>query len=86
MIPTYVYHAYNVTHSLVIFAAAFALVWMIRRKCPWVMGAWGLHILLRHPHAQHAIFSDAVSLAVRHAVRQWPSLVSSPLLCSSTTP
>src|SRR6266568_549388 len=30
-IPAYVHSVYNVTHSLVVFAVAFAVVWLIRR-------------------------------------------------------
>jgi hypothetical protein len=46
MIPDYVYSLYNVTHSLVVFAAAFALVWLIRRKPLIEMLAWGLHVVM----------------------------------------
>ena len=49
IIPAYVYHAYNVTHSLVIWGLVFAAVWMIRRTLPWVLGAWGFHILCDIP-------------------------------------
>jgi membrane-bound metal-dependent hydrolase YbcI (DUF457 family) len=43
-IPAYVHQLYNVTHSLVVFAAVFALVWLLRRRPLWELGAWGLHI------------------------------------------
>src|SRR5882762_7685142 len=49
IIPAYVYHAYNVTHSLVIWIAVVAIVAILRRKIPWVLGAWGLHILCDIP-------------------------------------
>jgi len=45
-IPAYVYHLYNVTHSLVVFALAFALVWLVRGRPLWEMGAWGLHVVV----------------------------------------
>lgn len=45
-IPGYVHQLYNVTHSLVVFAAVFALVWLLRRRPLWELGAWGLHIAL----------------------------------------
>ena len=45
-IPAYVPMLYNVTHSLVVFAAAFALVWLIRKKPLWPMAAWGFHVLM----------------------------------------
>lgn len=43
-IPAYVHQLYNISHSLVIFAAAFGVVWLVRRKPVWEMGAWGLHV------------------------------------------
>ena len=44
-IPAYVHRVYNVTHSLVVFLVAFALLWMIFRKPIWEACAWGLHVL-----------------------------------------
>ena len=49
MIPAYVYHAYDVTHSLVIWAVLAAIVWAYQRKYPWVFTAWPLHILCDIP-------------------------------------
>jgi len=49
MIPQYVYHIYNFSHSLVIFLAVFLIVWAIRKKPQWLLGAWGLHILVDIP-------------------------------------
>ncbi len=43
------YEAYNYTHSLVIFAAAFLVVYAIRRKPLWPMLAWGLHVVMALP-------------------------------------
>lgn len=40
---------YQYSHSLVIFAAVFALVWIIRRRPCWVLLAWPLHILIDIP-------------------------------------
>lgn len=48
-VPQYVYNLYNFTHSLLIFVVVFGLVWLIRRKPLWVLGAWGLHILVDIP-------------------------------------
>ncbi len=48
-IPQYVHALYNVTHSLVIFLIVFGLLWAIRRKPLWLLGAWGLHILVDIP-------------------------------------
>jgi hypothetical protein len=46
LIPAYAYSLYNATHSLVVFAAVFVLVWIARRKPLMEMSAWGLHITL----------------------------------------
>src|SRR5207302_5316844 len=40
------------THSLVIFAAAFLLATMLRRRPPLPMLAWGLHVLVDIPGHQ----------------------------------
>jgi len=40
---------YHVSHSLVTFAAVFAIVWLIRRQPSRVMLAWPLHILIDIP-------------------------------------
>jgi len=44
LIPSYIYELYNLTHSAVIFAAVFLLVWFIRRKPYLPLLAWILHI------------------------------------------
>jgi hypothetical protein len=48
-IPQYIYSIYNVTHSLLIFVAVFFLIFLIRKKPFWLLGAWGLHILVDIP-------------------------------------
>lgn len=45
-IPTYVHTLYNITHSFVVWAIVFALVWAIMRKPFLPMFAWPLHIIL----------------------------------------
>ena len=40
---------YQLSHSLVVFAAVFALVWLVRRRPCGVMLAWLLHILMDIP-------------------------------------
>lgn len=45
LIPAYVHRAYSVTHSLVVFLVAFALLWMVFGKPIWEACAWGLHII-----------------------------------------
>ncbi|OGR89078.1 MAG: hypothetical protein A2992_03100 [Elusimicrobia bacterium RIFCSPLOWO2_01_FULL_59_12] len=49
IIPAYVYDAYDVTHSLVMWGLAGGLIWAFRRKWLWVWGAWALHILCDIP-------------------------------------
>jgi len=44
LIPAYVHSLYNATHSLVVFALVFGLVWLLRGKPLMELGAWGLHI------------------------------------------
>lgn len=56
LIPSYVSNLYNSSHSLIIFAIIFLLVWLIRRKPFWEMSAWGLHILFDIPTHSYAFF------------------------------
>jgi membrane-bound metal-dependent hydrolase YbcI (DUF457 family) len=49
LLPPYVFHAYNITHSLVVWAVAFFLLWLLTKKPPWLLGAWLLHILCDIP-------------------------------------
>ncbi len=49
LLPPYVFHAYNVTHSLVVCAAAFFLLWSLMKKPPWLLAAWLLHVLCDIP-------------------------------------
>jgi hypothetical protein len=49
MLPAMVFHAYNLTHSLVVWAAVFALVWAVRKHPPWPFLAWALHIVCDIP-------------------------------------
>ncbi len=45
-IPQYVHTLYNITHSFLIFALAFAIVWFFVKKPIWEMLAWPFHIFL----------------------------------------
>ena len=45
-IPSFVHHLYNITHSFVIFALVFAIVWLILKRPVWEMSAWAFHIFL----------------------------------------
>ncbi|QQR78901.1 MAG: hypothetical protein IPJ68_01345 [Candidatus Moraniibacteriota bacterium] len=55
-IPGYVHALYNGTHSLVIFVAVFALVWLIRKKPLYEMFGWPLHILVDIPTHSEKFF------------------------------
>ena len=54
--PIAIYKLYNITHSLVIFALVFGLVWFLRRKPFLPILAWGLHILVDIPTHSAAFF------------------------------
>ncbi|HWP57084.1 MAG TPA: hypothetical protein VNL14_04240 [Candidatus Acidoferrales bacterium] len=49
LLPPFVFHAYNLTHSLVIWGAVFALIWFFAKRPPWPFLAWGFHILCDIP-------------------------------------
>jgi hypothetical protein len=49
VLPPYVFHAYNMTHSLVVWTAAFILLWVLLKRPPWLLGAWLLHIVCDIP-------------------------------------
>ena len=55
-IPNYVYQLYNFSHSLIVFAALFAILWLIFRRPMWVFCAWGLHILVDIPTHSYKFF------------------------------
>jgi len=56
ILPEFVFHAYNLTHSLIVWGALFSLIWMIRRHPPWVFLAWGLHVLCDIPTHSSSYF------------------------------
>ncbi|OGQ51435.1 MAG: hypothetical protein A3I10_03400 [Deltaproteobacteria bacterium RIFCSPLOWO2_02_FULL_57_26] len=56
ILPEFVFHAYNLTHSLVVWAALFALIWALRKRPPWVFLAWSLHIVCDIPTHNSAYF------------------------------
>ena len=49
ILPAYVFYAYNFTHSLIVWSAVFFLLWRLRTRPPWLLGAWALHILCDIP-------------------------------------
>jgi membrane-bound metal-dependent hydrolase YbcI (DUF457 family) len=54
--PAFAQNLYNITHSLIIFAVVFALVWVLNKKPIWITAAWGLHILIDIPTHSLALF------------------------------
>jgi hypothetical protein len=49
LLPGYVFYAYNVTHSLVVWALVFVVLRLRLKRFPWLMAAWALHILTDIP-------------------------------------
>jgi len=49
ILPAYVVHAYNLTHSFVVWTIVFLVLWFFDRAWRWVWAAWGLHILCDIP-------------------------------------
>jgi len=47
--PAYAQNFYNATHSLLLFAAVFVIVWLLRKQIFWPLAAWGIHILIDIP-------------------------------------
>ena len=47
---------YNVSHSLVIFAVVFIIIWMLRRRPVWELGGWLIHILIDIPTHSYKFF------------------------------
>lgn len=48
-LPPYVFHAYNFTHSLVVWVVVFLSLWALLKKPPWLLAAWLLHIVCDIP-------------------------------------
>ena len=55
-IPAYVYNIYSFSHSLIIFAIVFFVAWIFFKKPQWILGAWGLHILVDIPSHDASFF------------------------------
>ncbi|MBI2542308.1 CRISPR-associated DxTHG motif protein [Candidatus Woesearchaeota archaeon] len=48
-LPEWLFAAYNMTHSLVMFGAVFALVYLFTKKWFWPLTAWAMHIIIDIP-------------------------------------
>lgn len=55
-IPQYVHTLYDITHSVIIFALIFILLWLIFRRPIYEFLAWGFHILLDIPTHSYEFF------------------------------
>lgn len=51
---------YNVSHSVPTFLAVFFLVWLIRRRPVWELGAWLMHIVMDIPTHSYRFFPTPV--------------------------
>jgi membrane-bound metal-dependent hydrolase YbcI (DUF457 family) len=56
ILPEFVFRAYDLTHSLVVWAVLFAAVWWLARKPPALLLPWGLHILCDIPTHNSSYF------------------------------
>jgi hypothetical protein len=54
--PPYVHEAYNVTHSLVVWGTLTGIVWLLRKRFPWILCAWGLHVVCDIPLHELSFF------------------------------
>ena len=48
-LPEWLFAAYNMTHSFVMFLFAFILIYAFTKKWFWALTAWGIHILIDIP-------------------------------------
>jgi hypothetical protein len=69
-IPQYVHDLYNVTHSLISFLAVFFVVWALRKRPVWELGAWGLHVLVDVPTHSSSFFHSSLLAALQLEVRR----------------
>jgi hypothetical protein len=51
---------YNVSHSLIVFALVFGVIWFIRKKPLWELGGWSFHILCDIPTHAREFFPTPV--------------------------
>ncbi|MBI3035098.1 hypothetical protein HYY71_02140 [Candidatus Woesearchaeota archaeon] len=48
-LPEWLFAAYNMTHSFVVFMAVFVLIYAFTKKWLWALTAWGIHIVIDVP-------------------------------------
>ena len=51
---------YNMSHSMIVFAAVFGLAWLLFRRPLWEMGGWLLHIVMDVPTHSYAFFPTPI--------------------------
>ena len=56
MLPEFIFHAYNLTHSLVVWGILFVLIWLALKRPPWPFLAWALHVLCDIPTHNSSYF------------------------------
>ncbi len=86
LLPPYVFYAYNLTHSLMVWAVAFFLLWEQTKKPPWLLSAWLLHILCDIPTHASSYFPTPFFgrfNAVRERYSVVHALVHGSQLCHS---
>jgi len=54
--PPFVHQTYQFSHSLIVFAALFGVLWLLLRRPVWEFPAWGLHILFDIPTHSNRFF------------------------------
>src|SRR3989338_8234808 len=48
-LPEWLFAAYNMTHSLIMFIFVFILIYLITKKRFWALTAWGIHVITDIP-------------------------------------
>ena len=48
-LPEWLFAAYNMTHSFIVFLIVFILIYAFTKKWFWALTAWGIHILIDVP-------------------------------------
>lgn len=49
LLPKWLFAAYNLTHSFIMFAVVFLIIFLITKKWFWPLTAWAMHILIDIP-------------------------------------
>ncbi len=60
------YNLYDISHSLIVFGAAFFLAWLVFRRPIWELGGWLLHILIDIPTHSAQFFPTPLFWPISH--------------------